>query len=111
MWCLFQMVAYLKPRKIKHILKYASKQPIFWQFVGIGGRHYGVLEQLDTMDGSVKLIIVTFFEMDNIQSMPEAQLYDLLLQEFPLWLKDAKAKNIVKKIGDENGRFESCWQP
>jgi hypothetical protein len=29
--------------------------------------------------------------------MPEAQLYDLLLQEFPLWLKDAKAKNIVKK--------------
>ena len=83
-------------KKIKHILKYASKQPIFWQFVGIGGRHYGVLEQLDTMDGR-EVDNCNFFEMDNIQSMPEAQLYDLLLQEFPLWLKDAKAKNIVKK--------------
>lgn len=83
-------------KKIKHILKHASKQPIFWQFVGIGGQHYGVLEQLDTMDGR-EVDNCNFFEMDNIQNMPEAQLYDLLLQEFPLWLKDAKAKNIVKK--------------
>lgn len=66
------------------------------QFVGIGGRYYVVLEQLDTMDGR-EVDNCNFFELDNIQSMPEAQLYDLLLQEFPLWLKDAKDKNIVKK--------------
>lgn len=76
-------------RKIKQILKHASNYPIFWQFVGIGGRNYGVLEQLDTMAGRA-VDNCSFFEMDNIHSMPESQLYDLLLQEFPLWLKEAK---------------------
>ncbi|WP_151801419.1 vWA domain-containing protein [Acinetobacter guillouiae] len=82
-------------KKIKNILKNASSFPIFWQFVGIGGRNYGVLEQLDTMDGRV-VDNCNFFEMSNIQSMPEAQLYDALLQEFPLWLKEAKNKNIIR---------------
>lgn len=82
-------------KKIKNILKNASKLPIFWQFVGIGGRNYGVLEQLDTMDGRV-VDNCNFFEMDTIQSMPEGQLYDALLQEFPLWLKEAKTKNILQ---------------
>lgn len=82
-------------KKIKNILKNASKLPIFWQFVGIGGRNYGVLEQLDTMDGRV-VDNCNFFEMANIQSLSEAQLYDALLQEFPLWLREAKNKNIVE---------------
>lgn len=83
-------------KKIKQILRNASKHPIFWQFVGIGGHNYGVLEQLDTMDGR-EVDNCNFFEMEHIQGMPEAQLYDLLLQEFPLWLKEAKAKNIVSR--------------
>ena len=84
-------------KKIKNILKNASSFPIFWQFVGIGGRNYGVLEQLDTMDGRV-VDNCNFFEMSNIQSMPEAHLYDALLQEFPLWLKDAKIKTLFDKV-------------
>lgn len=82
-------------RKIKQILKDASVQPIFWQFIGIGGRNYGVLEQLDTMDGRV-VDNCNFFAMQNINSLPEAELYDLLLKEFPLWLKEAKTKNILR---------------
>lgn len=82
-------------RKIKKILQQASAFPLFWQFVGIGGRNYGVLEKLDTMEGRV-VDNCNFFEMANIQSMPESQLYDLLLQEFPLWLKEAKNKNILR---------------
>ncbi len=82
-------------RKIKKILQEASVQPLFWQFVGIGGRNYGVLEKLDVMEGRV-VDNCNFFEMDNIQSMPESQLYDLLLQEFPIWLKEAKNKNILR---------------
>lgn len=81
--------------KIKKILQNASAQPIFWQFVGIGGRHYGVLEKLDHMDGRV-VDNCNFFAMDHIQSMPESELYDSLLREFPMWLKDAKSKNILK---------------
>ncbi|NHB58544.1 tellurium resistance protein [Acinetobacter sp. 194] len=82
-------------RKIKKILQEASVQPLFWQFVGIGGRNYGVLEKLDTMDGRV-IDNCNFFEIDNIQSIPESQLYDLLLKEFPLWIKAAKDKNILR---------------
>lgn len=81
--------------KIKKILKAASSQPIFWQFVGIGGQHYGVLEKLDTMGGRV-VDNCNFFAMDHIQSMPDSQLYDCLLQEFPLWLTEAKNKNILR---------------
>ncbi len=81
-------------KKIKQILKDASILPIFWQFVGIGGRNYGVLEQLDTMSGR-RVDNCNFFEMDNIQSMSEGELYDALLQEFPMWLKEAKAQNII----------------
>lgn len=81
--------------KIKKILKAASTQPIFWQFVGIGGQHYGVLEKLDNMSGRV-VDNCNFFAMDNIQSMPDSQLYDCLLREFPFWLIEAKNKNILR---------------
>lgn len=81
-------------KKIKQILKAASAQPIFWQFIGIGGRNYGVLEQLDNMEGRV-VDNCNFFAMQNINSLPESELYDLLLKEFPVWLKEAKTKNIL----------------
>ena len=82
-------------RKIKKILQEASSQPIFWQFVGIGGRNYGVLEKLDTMEGRV-VDNCNFFKIDNIESISESMLYDFLLQEFPIWLTEAKNKNIVR---------------
>ena len=37
-----------------------------------------------------------FFQIDHIDSMSEATLYDLLLQEFPIWLKEATHKNILR---------------
>ena len=82
-------------RKIKKILQEASSQPIFWQFVGIGGRNYGVLEKLDIMEGRV-VDNCNFFKIDNIESTSESMLYDFLLQEFPIWLTEAKNKNIVR---------------
>ena len=83
-------------RKIKTILNEASSQPLFWQFVGIGGRNYGVLEKLDTMEGRV-VDNCNFFKIDNIESISEATLYDFLLQEFPIWLTEAKNKNILSE--------------
>lgn len=82
-------------KKIKKILQEASSQPIFWQFVGIGGRNYGVLEKLDNMDGRV-VDNCNFFKIENIESISETRLYDFLLQEFPIWLSEAKNKNIVR---------------
>ena len=82
-------------RKIKKILQEASSQPIFWQFVGIGGKNYGVLERLDTMEGRV-VDNCNFFNIENIKSISDLMLYDFLLQEFPIWLTEAKNRNIVR---------------
>lgn len=38
-------------KEIRNIITEASHLPIFWQFVGVGGKNYGVLEKLDTMTG------------------------------------------------------------
>ena len=81
-------------KEIKDLLTGAACLPIFWQFVGIGGRNYGVLEQLDTMAGRV-VDNCGFFALDDLNSISEQELYDRLLSEFPLWLKAAKNKHII----------------
>lgn len=80
--------------KIKQLLTDAARLPIFWQFVGIGGRNYGVLEKLDTLSGRI-VDNCGFFALDDLNSVSEQVLYDRLLSEFPLWHQAAKAKNIV----------------
>lgn len=82
-------------RDMKRILTDAASLPIFWQFVGIGGRNYGVLEKLDDLQGRM-VDNCNFFEMDNITSLSDERLYELLLEEFPDWLKAAGQKGIVR---------------
>jgi stress response protein SCP2 len=81
-------------KEITDLLVGAACLPIFWQFVGIGGRNYGVLEKLDTMGGRV-VDNCGFFALDDLNSISEQELYDRLLSEFPLWLKAAKNKHIL----------------
>ena len=76
-------------RQMQNILTKASNLPIFWQFVGIGGYNYGVLEKLDTMQGRI-VDNCNFFALDRIDSMPDEQLYEMLLTEFPIWLTQIK---------------------
>lgn len=80
--------------KIKKLLTEASAQPIFWQFVGIGGRNYGILEKLDTMSGRT-VDNCGFFALDDLDSLSEQELYDRLLQELPAWFAEAKSKGII----------------
>ncbi len=80
---------------IKKLLIESSVYPMFWQFVGLGGSSYGILEELDTMSGRV-VDNANFFAIDNIDSLTDEQLYDKLLNEFPMWLKEAKAKRIIR---------------
>jgi hypothetical protein len=72
--------------RIASMLKNASSLPIFWQFVGLGGRNYGVFKQLDTMSGRV-VDNCNFFELDDLYSVSDEELYNLLLTELPDWLK------------------------
>ena len=79
---------------MQDILTQASSLPIFWQFVGIGGRNYGVLEKLDDMQGRV-VDNCNFFALDKVDGISDERLYELLLEEFPLWLNDIKRKNLL----------------
>lgn len=79
---------------ITKIMKEASKEPIFWQFVGVSGRNYGILEKLDTMEGRY-VDNANFFALDDFRSVSNEELYDRLLNEFPAWLKEIKAKGMI----------------
>lgn len=81
-------------RKITKLMTDAAKLPIFWQFVGIGGRGYGILEKLDDMGGRV-VDNCNFFALDDLHQISEEQLYDQLMEEFPSWIKEATAKGII----------------
>ena len=83
-----------KNNEIKDLVKKAARAPLFWQFVGIGGQDYGILEKLDTMRGRY-VDNANFFALDDIDSISDEALYDRLMGEFPQWLKAAKAKRIL----------------
>ncbi|MBW0092257.1 VWA domain-containing protein [Pseudonocardia sp. KRD-184] len=83
-------------REIERELRDAVPEPVFWQFVGLGRRNrYGVLEKLDTMTGR-RVDNVGFFAVDDIDDLPDAELYDRLLAEFPSWITDARAAGVLR---------------
>ena len=78
---------------VKPVIEKASKLPIFWQFVGVGGYDYGILEELDNMTGRF-IDNANFFALDDFKKVSNSELYSRLLNEFPSWLKKAKSKGI-----------------
>lgn len=80
--------------QIEHLIKWSSTLPIFWQFVGIGGNSYGALQKLDEMDNRY-LDNANFFAIDDLKQISESELYDRMVNEFPLWLKEAHKKGII----------------
>lgn len=80
--------------QIKSLLIEASREPIFWQFVGVGGYGYGVLERLDTMSGRY-VDNANFFALDDFRAVSNSELYARLLNEFPQWLKEVRQKRMI----------------
>lgn len=83
-------------RETESVLIEASKQGIFFQFVGIGGSRFPQLERLDTMEGRF-IDNANFFSIStkDLVSLPDNQFYSKLLYEYPDWVKLAKSKNII----------------
>ncbi|MFE0424561.1 VWA domain-containing protein [Streptomyces sp. NPDC058953] len=80
--------------EIERELREAVEEPVFWQFVGLGRSDYGVLSRLDTMQGR-RVDNVGFFEVDDIERVPDSELYDKLLSEFPSWVASAGQAGIL----------------
>ncbi|KML36155.1 vWA domain-containing protein [Cytobacillus firmus] len=81
-------------RTIKKPVVSSSDKPLFWQFVGIGDSNFEVLEKLDEMDGRY-IDNANFFHIKDVEAISDNELYDLLLNEFPDWLREAREKNVI----------------
>ncbi|MEU6543420.1 VWA domain-containing protein [Streptomyces sp. NPDC046859] len=79
----------------------AARLPLFWQFVGFGdrgSRQFDFLRRLDELPVPDKRVVdnAGFFHAgSNPSAMPDGELYDRLVGEFPQWLAAARARGIV----------------
>lgn len=83
------------PEETKHIMRALSRKGIFIQFVGIGHSSFSFLEKLDDLDGRL-IDNCNFFSASDISSVSDEYLYDKLLTEFPEWIVNARAHNLIK---------------
>ncbi|MEZ0163453.1 VWA domain-containing protein [Kineococcus sp. LSe6-4] len=67
-------------------LRAVEREPVFWQFIGIGRSNYGILEKLDTLAGR-QVDNTGFFALDDLDAVSDEELYDRILQEFPSWMR------------------------
>ncbi|MEW7851382.1 VWA domain-containing protein [Massilia aurea] len=89
-------------------LRWASREPIFWQFMGIGkGRKskakalanfaesdFPFLEKLDELDGRL-VDNADFFSVASPDEHSDAALYDLLMNEYPQWVKQVRQLGMI----------------
>lgn len=80
----------------------AAKLPMFWQFIGFGNKRSSQFNFLHKLD---ELAVPAQRPVDNAgffhagldpRQVPDADLYDRLVAEFPHWLAAARAQRIVK---------------
>lgn len=96
-------------------LRYSSFEPIFWQFMAIGrssksvdadgtkkrglltrltDSQFNFLEKLDDLPGR-HLDNADFFAVTDPSNIPDDQLYDLLMAEYPGWLPAARGAGLL----------------
>jgi stress response protein SCP2 len=89
-------------------LRWASREPVFWQFMGIGkGRKsrskllanyadsdFPFLEKLDELDGRL-IDNANFFSVSSPDEHSDADLYDLLMAEYPGWVRQARQHGLL----------------
>ncbi|MGW7054060.1 VWA domain-containing protein [Streptomyces sp. NPDC054887] len=80
----------------------AAKLPLFWQFVGFGNTRSTQFDFLRKLD---ELAVPARRPVDNAgyfhagldpREVPDAELYDRLVGEFPAWLAAARAQGIAR---------------
>ncbi|MGW0546463.1 VWA domain-containing protein [Streptomyces altiplanensis] len=80
----------------------AAKLPLFWQFVGFGNTRSTQFDFLRKLD---ELAVPARRPVDNAgyfhagadpRQVPDAELYDRLVREFPAWLAAARAQGVVR---------------
>lgn len=81
-------------KAVERALRDASTLPIFWAFVGFGGR-VEFLEKLDDLRGRA-IDNASFFHARDPHRVSDADLYDGITSEFAEWLTAARSAGIVR---------------
>jgi len=76
------------------VMKELAKAGIFIQFVGIGNETFSFLQRLDDMNDRV-IDNADFFKVNNLSNKTDDELYRLLLNEYPSFIKQAKQQNLI----------------
>ena len=113
----------MDPDEARSQVAWSSYEPMFWQFMAIGqssrnvaaaGAHppqkkqrgmggflsrlvqtdFGFLEELDDMGGRF-LDNANFFSVADPTMLPDDQLYDLLMNEYPAWVQHARRLGLL----------------
>ncbi|MET9956591.1 VWA domain-containing protein [Streptomyces sp. NPDC006339] len=80
----------------------AARLPLFWQFVGFGdpgSRQFEFLRRLDELAVPARRPVDNsgfFHAGQDPRRLPDAELYDRLVADFPAWLAAARAQGIVR---------------
>ncbi|MEV7542367.1 VWA domain-containing protein [Streptomyces sp. NPDC089915] len=80
----------------------AAPLPLFWQFVGFGNTRssqFDFLRRLDELPVPQKRVVDNagyFHAGADPSAVPDAELYDRLVAEFPVWLAAARRAGIVR---------------
>ena len=75
----------------------SSYEPMFWQFMAIGASGspaFAFLEKLDDLAGRY-LDNADFFAVENPATISDDALFELLMTEYPAWLKQARAQGLL----------------
>jgi stress response protein SCP2 len=88
-----------KPGAERQLIE-ASSDGIFWQFMAIGeGRRgrsgFEFLEHLDNLEGRV-VDNANFFVVSDPRAPSDEELFDLLMAEYPDWLRKALAAGVLR---------------
>ena len=87
--------------KTERELRAASAEPIFWQFMAIGAKgffaqaRFEFLEKLDELTGRV-VDNANFFQVADPAAPSDDEMFELMMGEYPDWLKLAQAAGILK---------------
>ena len=76
------------------VIRELSTEPVFIQFVGIGKEDFPFLHRLDELPGRL-IDNAGFMQINDLDEIKDAELYDRLLNEFPHWLDKAREKRIL----------------
>lgn len=84
------------PQSVIKQMREAADEPVFWKFMGIeqGYVNFDFLEKLDDLTGR-RVDNADFFKVRSPIRLPDAELFDLLVNELDTWQRDARRAGVL----------------